>query len=94
LKFTKIKRGINMINKDYIKNIIIYLKDDRPAHAYAEMRRYMEHLGLFPETKSTKFSDFRTEFFKQLEEKTVWEKEQLKTLFDDTYFKMLNENID
>lgn len=34
-----------MKNKEYIHNIIIYLKDDRPAHAYAEMRRYMEHLG-------------------------------------------------
>ncbi len=34
-----------MNNKEYIHNIIIYLKDDRPTHAYAEMRRYMEHLG-------------------------------------------------
>lgn len=41
----------------------------------------------------TKFSEFRTEFFKQLESKTGWGKEQIKTLFDDTYFKMSNEII-
>ncbi len=34
-----------MENKDYINDIIKYLKDDRPAHAYASIRRYMEHLG-------------------------------------------------
>lgn len=34
-----------MNNKDYINDIISYLKDDRPAHAYASMRRYMKHLG-------------------------------------------------
>ncbi len=34
-----------MENKDYINEIIGYLKDDRPAHANASMRRYMEHLG-------------------------------------------------
>ncbi len=34
-----------MNNKEYINNIIGYLKDDRPAHAYAAMRRYMEYLG-------------------------------------------------
>jgi len=79
-----------MENIDYMNKIISYLNDDRPAHAYAEMIRYMEHLELFPETKPTKFSDFRTEFFKRLEEKTVWEKEQLKTLFYDIYFKISN----
>ncbi len=35
-----------MENKDYINEIINYLKDDRPAHADASMRRYMEYLGL------------------------------------------------
>lgn len=34
-----------MENKDYINEIISYLKDDRPAHANASMRKYMEHLG-------------------------------------------------
>lgn len=42
---------------------------------------------------NTKFSDFRKEFFKRLDEKTGWGKEQLKRLFDDTYFEMSNENI-
>lgn len=41
---------------------------------------------------NTKFSDFRKEFFKRLDEKTGWGKEQLKKLFDDTYFEMSNEN--
>jgi len=34
-----------MNNKEHINTIIGYLKDDRPAHAYASMRRYMDHLG-------------------------------------------------
>ena len=42
---------------------------------------------------NTKFSDFRTKFFENLEEKTGWGKEQLKKMFDDTYFEMSNENI-
>ncbi len=33
-----------------------------------------------------KFSDFRKKFFEKLETKTSWEKEQIKTLFIDTYF--------
>lgn len=45
------------------------------------------------QTQITKFSDFRTEFFNQLDTKTGWGKEQIKTLFNDTYFKMSNENI-
>ena len=40
-----------------------------------------------------KFSDFRTKFFENLEEKTGWGKEQLKKMFDDTYFELLNDNI-
>lgn len=34
-----------MENKDYISEIIGYLKDDRPAHANASMKKYMKHLG-------------------------------------------------
>lgn len=34
-----------MENKEYINEIVNYLKDDRPAHANASMRRYIEHLG-------------------------------------------------
>jgi len=41
----------------------------------------------------TKFSDFRKKFFENLDTKTFWGKEQLKTLFDDTYFEISNENI-
>ena len=41
----KIKGGINLENKDYINEIISYLKDDSPAHANASIRKYMEHLG-------------------------------------------------
>ncbi len=40
-----------------------------------------------------KFSDFRNNFFEKLETKTGWGKEQIKTLFNDTYFEMLNETI-
>lgn len=42
---------------------------------------------------STKFSDFRTKFFENLEEKNGWGKEQLKKLFDDTYFEMSDKII-
>lgn len=83
-----------MENKEHINDIIKYLKDDRPAHAYASMRRYMEHLG-YDDNEIGKhninFSDFRKEFFKRLDIKTGWGKEQLKTLFDDIYFEMSNE---
>lgn len=82
-----------MNNKEHINDIINYLKDDRPIHAYVSMKRYLEALGHPQPMQNTKFSDFRKEFFKKLEEKTGWEKEQLKKLFDDTYFEMSNENI-
>lgn len=46
-----------------------------------------------PKTKKSKFSDFRTQFFKNIDTKTGWGKEQLKKLFDDTYFELSNETI-
>ncbi len=42
---------------------------------------------------NTKFSDFRKKFFENLETKTGWGKEQIKTIFNDTYFEMSNETI-
>ncbi len=40
-----------------------------------------------------KFTNFRKKFFEKLETKTGWGKEQIKTIFNDTYFEMLNETI-
>ena len=82
-----------MENKDYINEIISYLKDDRPMHAYTLMKNYLESLGYPQPMQNSKFSDFRKKFFENLETKTGWGKEQLKKLFDDTYFEMSNENI-
>ncbi len=40
-----------------------------------------------------KFSEFREEFFKRIDSKTGWGKEQIKTTFNDTYFELSSEEI-
>ena len=82
-----------MENKEHIKNTIQYLKDDRPTPEYDAKKKYLEELEYLQPIQTTKFSDFRKKFFENLETKTGWGKEQLKKLFDDTYFEMSNENI-
>lgn len=82
-----------MNNEEYINEIIDKLKDDRPIHAYSTMKRYLTYLGYTQPLSTTKFADFRNKFFENLDTKTGWEKEQLKKLFDDTYFELSNEPI-
>lgn len=72
-----IKRELEKLNKD----------------AYASIKRYLTELGHLQPLSTTKFSDFRNKFFENLDTKTSWRKEQLKKLFDDTYFELSNETI-
>ncbi len=81
-----------MKSEEYIKEIIDYLKEGSLAHASVSMKKYMDLLG-YPQPINLKFSNFRKKFFENLETKTGWGKEQLKKLFDDTYFELSNENI-
>lgn len=38
------------------------------------------------------FIKFRTKFFDELDNKTNWGKEQVKTLFNDTYIELQEQN--